>query len=107
MDLNKIDELTAIVVGQEVSLGANVKITDAINALETTDNEVWLGIAHHMKQIASYGIRNQGSLAGNLMMKHEHNDLPSDVFLSFETSLIFCPHEKRKFPQFHFGLLVN
>lgn len=39
-----------------------------------------------MMKIASYGIRNQGSLAGNLMMKHAHNDFPSDVFLSLETA---------------------
>ena len=54
--------------------------------METTDNEVWRGVAHHMRQIASYGVRNQGSLAGNLMMKHYHNDFPSDVFLSLETA---------------------
>ena len=39
-----------------------------------------------MKKIASYGIRNQSSLAGNLMIKHAHNDFPSDVFLSLETA---------------------
>ena len=84
--MNKITELHTITVAEDVSFGANVKITDAINALETTDNEVWRGVAHHMRQIASYGIRNQGSLAGNLMMKHFHNDFPSDVFLSLETA---------------------
>ena len=31
------------------------------------------------------GIRNQGTLAGNLMMKHAHQDFPSDVFLILET----------------------
>ena len=73
-------------MGAEVLLGANVKISDAINLLAGTDNEVWQGIAHHLKKIASYGIRNQGSLAGNLMMKNSHNDFPSDVFLSLETA---------------------
>ena len=86
INLNKIAELTTIDVSETVTLGANVKISDAINSLETADNEVWRGIAHHMRQIASYGIRNQGSLAGNLMMKHYHNEFPSDVFLSLETA---------------------
>ena len=87
INLNKCAELTTIgIVADDVTFGANVKITDAINAMETTDNEVWRGVAHHMRQIASYGVRNQGSLAGNLMMKHYHNDFPSDVFLSLETA---------------------
>ena len=79
-------ELTTVVVADSsVSLGASVKITDAITALQANDHEVWNGIAHHMKQIGSYGVRNQGSLAGNLMMKHYHKDFPSDVFVCLET----------------------
>ena len=30
--------------------------------VQATDNEVWQGVANHMMKIASYGIRNQGSL---------------------------------------------
>lgn len=26
-----------------------------------------------------------GTLAGNLSIKHQHNDFPSDIFLIFET----------------------
>ena len=51
INLNKIAELTTIDVSETVTLGANVKISDAINSLETADNEVWRGIAHHMRQI--------------------------------------------------------
>ena len=47
--------------------------------------KVWLAVSHHLSLIASVGIRNQGTLAGNLMLKHAHNDFPSDVFLSLET----------------------
>jgi len=87
ININQIAELhETSVAGNECVLGANVKITDAINLLKDTDNEVWQGVAKHLKLIASYGIRNQGSLAGNLMMKHAHNDFPSDVFLSLETA---------------------
>ena len=86
VNLNKINQLHKIEKKNDVVLGANVTITDAINLLETTMDEVFVGVAHHMKKIASYGIRNQGSLAGNLMMKHEHNEFPSDVFLSLEAA---------------------
>ena len=87
IDLNHLTELTTVVVADSsVSFGANVKITDAITALQSSEHEVWNGIAHHMKQIGSYGVRNQGSLAGNLMMKHYHTDFPSDVFVCLETA---------------------
>ena len=38
-----------------------------------------------MSLIASIGIKNQGTLAGNLMMKHAHQDFPSDVFITLTT----------------------
>ena len=34
---------------------------------------------------SSVGIRNQGTLAGNLMLKNAHNDFPSDVFICLAT----------------------
>ena len=86
INLNKIQELQTASLDNGVVLGANVKITDAINLLETADDEVYVGVANHMKKIASWGIRNQGSLAGNLMIKNAHNEFPSDVFLSLETA---------------------
>ena len=36
-------------------------------------------------QVASTGVRNTGTLAGNLMLKHEHQYFPSDCFLMLET----------------------
>lgn len=86
IDVNKISELHESSLGVEVVLGANIKITDAINLLTTADNEVCQGIAKHFNKIAGNGIRNQGSLAGNLMMKNSHMDFPSDVFLALETA---------------------
>jgi len=35
--------------------------------------------------IANVPVRNTGSIAGNLMIKHEHNEFPSDMFLILET----------------------
>ena len=35
--------------------------------------------------MASTGVRNTGTLAGNLMLKHEHQYFPSDCFLMLET----------------------
>lgn len=43
-------------------------------------------LAHHIDLIASVPVRNIGSIAGNLMIKHAHNDFPSDLFLMLETA---------------------
>lgn len=69
----------------QVIIGGGVTITDAMGFLGMTGDPVFEGVAHHLKKIASCGIRNQGSLAGNLMMKHAHPEFPSDVFLCLET----------------------
>ena len=68
-------------------LGGNVTITDAIHFFSRAgqSDPRWSAIARHLGLIASQGIRNQGTLAGNLMMKNAHNDFPSDVFISMET----------------------
>ena len=68
-------------------LGGNVSITDAIEFFNKAaqTNSIWTAISHHLKMVASVAVRNQGTLAGNLMMKNAHNDFPSDVFICLET----------------------
>lgn len=43
-------------------------------------------LAHHIDLIASVPVRNIGSIAGNLMIKHAHHEFPSDLFLMLETA---------------------
>ena len=103
VDINHVAELKQ--QSQEpMVLGANVSITDAIHffgaAGEQVDESddlltlfllsgegepIFSEISHHLSLIASVGIKNQGTLAGNLMMKHAHQDFPSDVFLTLTT----------------------
>ena len=68
-------------------LGANVSITDAIHFFSRAGQEDprWSAVSKHLALIASVGIRNQGTLVGNLMLKNAHNDFPSDVFICLET----------------------
>jgi len=86
VSLNKIPELKATSTSP-MYLGGGVAITDAIQffAVAGENNPVWKAISDHLRLIASVGIRNQGSLAGNLMIKNAHNDFPSDVFITLET----------------------
>ena len=86
VNINKIPELKAESTNP-MSLGGNVSITDAIAFFNRVGKSepMWTAIARHLGWIASYGIRNQGTLAGNLMMKNAHNDFPSDIYLSMAT----------------------
>ena len=85
INIAHVPELHILSNSSQVIIGGGVTITDAIGHLGTSGNPVFEGVAQHLKKIASYGIRNQGSIAGNLMMKHAHPEFPSDVFLCFET----------------------
>lgn len=42
-------------------------------------------MAQHVNLIANVPVRNIGSIAGNFMIKHAHNEFPSDMFLILET----------------------
>jgi xanthine dehydrogenase/oxidase len=86
INLNKVTELQGVLAtSPQLILGANTTITDTIAILQETGHPVWEGVAAHLLKIASYGIRNQGTLAGNLMLKQAHTDFPSDVFLALAT----------------------
>ena len=86
IDINKIAELKTESTNP-MFLGGNVSITDAIAFFNRVGKAepMWVSIARHLGWIASVGIRNQGTLAGNLMMKNAHHDFPSDVYICLAT----------------------
>ncbi|KAK3885385.1 hypothetical protein Pcinc_010383 [Petrolisthes cinctipes] len=71
-----------------VVLGANVSLTRAIEvfrdaALESPGAFAHLDIiAKHWQFVANVSVRNIGSWAGNLMMKHSHRGFQSDIYLT-------------------------
>ena len=73
-----------IYVGSAISLN---KLTEIFNLASTSiPNYEYLSvIVSHLKKVANVSVRNIGSWAGNLLMKYNHNDFPSDVFTCFET----------------------
>lgn len=40
---------------------------------------------NHIDLVANVPVRNVGSVAGNLTIKHQHNEFPSDIFLLLVT----------------------
>ena len=94
IDVNNIAELK-VEATNPMWLGGNVSITDAAQffAGAASTEPIWGEISHHFQLIANVGVRNQGTLAGNLMMKHAHPDFPSDVYICLVTvgaTLMIC-----------------
>lgn len=71
-------------------MGGNISLTTAMETFQKYSSEKGFRylhhLAHHIDLIASVPVRNIGSIAGNLMIKHAHHEFPSDLFLMLETA---------------------
>lgn len=91
IQINNVRELRTISSnGVNVFMGAATTLTDAINFFnnfsKTNANFSYMRVLKdHLEKVAHYAVRNIGSIAGNLMIKHQHRDFASDVFLLLET----------------------
>ncbi|XP_047097129.1 indole-3-acetaldehyde oxidase-like [Schistocerca piceifrons] len=91
IDINSVTELKSHSVGSELLLGANISLTETMNlfydlARSNSQFSYTKVIADHIDLIANVPVRNTGTLAGNLSIKHAHPEFPSDVFLCLETA---------------------
>lgn len=91
IDINNIKELRNIgKTNKSLTLGGNISLTLAMETFRKYSSENGFKhlqhLAHHIDLIASVPVRNIGTLAGNLMIKHAHHEFPSDLFLMLETA---------------------
>ncbi|XP_034131067.1 xanthine dehydrogenase [Drosophila guanche] len=89
IDVSGVEELHGhSTEGQQLKLGANLSLTQTMDILRKTSKQpgfeylevLW----NHLDLIANVPVRNSGTLAGNISIKKQHPEFPSDVFLSFE-----------------------
>ncbi|KMZ03365.1 abscisic-aldehyde oxidase [Drosophila simulans] len=74
--------------GQQLKLGANLSLTQTMEIIRTTSKQpgfeylevLW----NHIDLIANVPVRNSGTLAGNISIKKQNPEFPSDIFISFE-----------------------
>ncbi|KAL1140403.1 hypothetical protein AAG570_000335 [Ranatra chinensis] len=92
IDINGVSELHGFESKSDViELGANINLTEAMNLFydiakaQPLKYEYCKTLADHIDLIANVPVRNIGTFAGNLMMKHRHREFPSDIFLFLET----------------------
>ncbi|XP_050309802.1 uncharacterized protein LOC126745822 isoform X2 [Anthonomus grandis grandis] len=92
IDVTSVIELTSYnPTPNNLVLGANITLTSAMQILRKVakiyTQFIYLNkMADHIDLVAHVPVRNIGTLAGNLMMKHKHNEFPSDIFLILETA---------------------
>lgn len=105
IDFKNIPELFKIerkseelVIGSGVSLSKMIEIFSQHQKFQ--DFEYLSIISNHLSKIANIAVRNSATWAGNLMLKHQHPDFPSDIFISFLTTdpiLTIIDSDRKKF----------
>ncbi|XP_049875311.1 uncharacterized protein LOC126373277 [Pectinophora gossypiella] len=89
IDISDVDTLKQYHFDQNLVLGANISLEDCIKIFrDTAESRIYefaylAEMAKHFEMIANIPVRNIGSLAGNLMVKHEIPSFQSDVFVLF------------------------
>ncbi|XP_039446739.1 uncharacterized protein LOC120426101 [Culex pipiens pallens] len=86
IDVNSVYDLHTFALDEKLTIGANVSLAEFITILKTTANRnsnfsYCEELADHIGMVANIPVRNTGTIAGNLMIKNQHNEFPSDCFL--------------------------
>ncbi|XP_073848046.1 uncharacterized protein [Musca autumnalis] len=89
VDMHLLHELQGYKISPDsLELGANISLSDAMAALREASTvkgfEYCSRVWSHFDLIANVPVRNMGTLAGNLALKHKHPEFPSDVYVVFE-----------------------
>ncbi|XP_070499173.1 uncharacterized protein [Chironomus tepperi] len=91
IDISNVEELRSYKINQNsLELGANMTLSECMKVFsKIADENASFSYLHevvsHFDLIANVPVRDNGTLAGNLMIKNQHNEFPSDIFLLFET----------------------
>lgn len=90
IDINYVSELKKFSIGNDIKIGANMSLNHLMDLFNDISEKIHgyeytKYLAKHIDLIAALPIRNTATLAGNLTIKHDHNEFPSDLYLILET----------------------
>uniref|UniRef100_A0A182MD19 FAD-binding PCMH-type domain-containing protein n=1 Tax=Anopheles culicifacies TaxID=139723 RepID=A0A182MD19_9DIPT len=91
IDINAVEELHSHSAdNNELVVGANVSLTEFMQILDVTANKSpnfmhLKQLEKHIDLIANVPVRSAGTIAGNLSIKNQHHEFPSDMYLILET----------------------
>ncbi|KAJ8719321.1 hypothetical protein PYW08_011496 [Mythimna loreyi] len=89
IDISEVKELKGYTIDQNLIVNAGTNLTEFLEILETVSKEEYFGYLQkfydHVVNVAHIPLRNVASIAGNLIIKNQHNWFSSDIFLLLET----------------------
>ncbi|PZC72995.1 hypothetical protein B5X24_HaOG210193 [Helicoverpa armigera] len=89
IDISGVQELKGYTIDQNLIVNAGTTLTEFLEILKTVAKKEYFGylnqLYEHILKVAHFPIRNVASIAGNLMIKNQHNWFASDIFLLLET----------------------
>lgn len=106
VDISQVPALLKTTVSNKgLCIGGGVTISDFMLLLKAHGDlsSSYGPICQHLARVASPQVRNIASVAGNLMMAHEHPDFVSDIatiLMAAETRLKICSAYSNGLPEF-------
>ncbi|XP_061392391.1 uncharacterized protein LOC133327874 [Musca vetustissima] len=88
IDINTVVDLKKYQVTKEkLTLGANLSLSETMDIFKKVSKAVGFEYCEqlwkHFDLLANVPVRNSGTLAGNISIKKQHMEFPSDIFLTF------------------------
>ncbi|XP_053677596.1 uncharacterized protein LOC128727682 [Anopheles nili] len=90
IDVSSVEDLRNYYLrSAELVVGANVTLTELIEILNKTATKrpsfsYCRDVALHLSLVAHPAVRNVGTIAGNLSIKNQHPEFPSDLYILLE-----------------------
>ncbi|XP_061182872.1 xanthine dehydrogenase-like [Saccostrea echinata] len=88
IDLRGVTELYGIDFDPTIVLGSSLSLSQLYDVLNRGSNEPKFGYFKEMckiiSKVATASVRNLGTWAGNLMLKHKHPEFQSDIYTMLE-----------------------
>ncbi|XP_055856280.1 uncharacterized protein LOC129919435 [Episyrphus balteatus] len=88
IDVNLTNLKTYRIEEDCLTMGANLSLTETMEIFQKAAKlpgfEYCQELYDHFDLIANVPVRNMGTIAGNLMIKHSHPEFSSDIFITFE-----------------------
>uniref|UniRef100_A0A182QKS2 FAD-binding PCMH-type domain-containing protein n=1 Tax=Anopheles farauti TaxID=69004 RepID=A0A182QKS2_9DIPT len=88
IDISSVADLRVNYFNDALIIGSSVTLTELMAILEEASQaggyEYCPEMVKHLDLVANVPVRNVGTVAGNLSIKHRHREFPSDVYLLLE-----------------------
>ncbi|KAJ8719963.1 hypothetical protein PYW07_012006 [Mythimna separata] len=89
IDVSTLAELRTVTYDQNLIVGAGTTLTEFLNILKEASTHEYFSylskVHFHVDLVAHIPVRNVGTIAGNLMTRHQNPSFPSDIFLLLTT----------------------